>query len=200
MQLGDWSPCSQRPLTCIYPEPSSSSPCCAILFCKRHFNVMHWPQPRSSNWSLSIHIHIHIHTALAVCISFLYSVYATCFTHHTFSILIALIILKVDLSCDWPSTLFTCLPHPQTISLFIFILQVPQSFIYINSLELKINNLFVCWWPYSPPFMRPNVSLLCSQDPDTGLYTEPDYSRLWYISSCNISFNIIVHSTLRSPK
>jgi len=63
---------------------------------------------------------------------------------------------------------------------------VPQSFIYINSFEFKISNLFVCWWPYSPPFMKPSVSLLCSQDPDTGLCTEPDYSSPWCISSCNI--------------
>ena len=78
--------------------------------------------------------------------------YATCFTHRTFSILIALIILKVYLSCDWPSTLFTCLPHTQTISLFIFTLKMPQSFIYINSFEFRISNLVLCWWPYSPVF------------------------------------------------
>lgn len=175
-------------MTSSYPEPNSSSACSAILFYKRHFNVIHQLKPRSFNWSLST-------TILYVFLSFMY---ATCFTHHTFSILISLIILKVDLSCEWPSTLFTCLLHPQTISLFIFILKVTQSFIYINSFEFRISNLVLCWWPYSPPFMKPTVSLLCSQDPYTGPCTEPDYSSPCCSSSCD--FSIIMHSTLRSPK
>ena len=39
---------------------------------------------------------------------------------------------------------------------------------------------------FTSTFMKPSVSLLCSQDPDNGLYTEPDYSSPWCISSCNI--------------